>query len=309
MSLLALFKKTGKNGFGYKSTAEEVSQGIDLSGKTILLTGCNSGLGFETARVLALRGAHVVALARTVEKAREALTQVKGNFTLLACELSDPSSVQACIATLQSKKLSLDALLCNAGIMALPSLQKDKGYERQFFTNHMGHFILVTELLNLLTPDGRVVMLSSSAHQAAPEGGIDFENLKGEKSYRPWTAYGQSKIANLLFAKELARRFEGTGKSAYAVHPGVIATQLSRNMNPVVTGVLGLVAPLFLKTIPQGAATQVYVTVTRDPGAPSGAYFADCNPTFCSTDAMDPALATRLWEFSEKLKAEVYKVN
>jgi NAD(P)-dependent dehydrogenase (short-subunit alcohol dehydrogenase family) len=305
MSLVSLLKKTGKNGFGSRSTAEEVSQGVDLSGKTILVTGCNSGLGFETARVLALRGAHVVGLARTADKAREALTQLNGNFTPLACELSDPKSIQACISALRSKGLLLDAIICNAGIMALPSLQKDYGYERQFFTNHMGHFLLVTGLLDRLSQDGRVVLLSSAAHKAAPKGGIDFENLKGEKYYRPWTAYGQSKFANLLFAKELARRFEGTKRTSYALHPGVIATHLWRSMNPLVRGAFRIFAPVFLKTVAQGAATQVYVTVTRDLGTPSGSYFADCNPISCRADAMEPSLASRLWEFSEKLKSDL----
>ncbi len=244
MSLVSLFKGKGPSGFGYGSSAEEVTEGLSLSGKTILITGCNSGLGLEMLRVLRLRGAHVVGTARTEAKAKEA-----GADTPLACELADPASVRGCVAAVKKSGVRLDALVCNAGIMALPKLEKACGYELQFFTNHIGHFILTTGLLDALTDEGRVVILSSSAHSMAPKEGIQFDNLSGDKGYKPWTAYGQSKIANLLFAKELGRRFEGTKKTANAVHPGVIHTGLSRSMPGFQQAAMSLVGPLFLKTV------------------------------------------------------------
>ena len=137
----------------------------------------------------------------------------------------------------------------------------------------------------------------------APKGGIDFDNLKGEKSYRSWPAYGQAKFANLLFAKELARRFAGTSRTAYAIHPGVIATNLGRNMNGIFRWVFSLAKPLVLKSIPQGAATTVYVTVTPTLAAPTGSYFADCNLSKCRPDAENPETARRLWDLSETIKA------
>ena len=209
MSLLARIRQRGPSGFGYGSTAEDVTAELSLAGKTILVTGCNSGLGLETLRVLAKRGADVVGTARTTEKAEAACRSVLGSVAGLACELADPASVRACIAAVKAHNLRLDAIICNAGIMALPKLEQVAGIERQFFTNHIGHFILVSGLLDNLATDGRVVMLSSALHASAPPEGIAFDNLSGERGYKPWTAYGQSKFANLLFAKELARRFAG----------------------------------------------------------------------------------------------------
>jgi WW domain-containing oxidoreductase len=303
VSLYQLFKPKGPSGFGYGSTAEQVTEGLSLEGKTILVTGCSSGLGLETLRVLALRGARVVGTARTLDKAKAACDAVKGRTVPLACELSDPSSVRACVEAVKRQGLRLDAIICNAGIMALPRLEQAHGLELQFFTNHIGHFILVTVLLDQLADDGRVVMLSSGAHTRAPKEGIEFDNLSGEKGYQAWVAYGQSKLANLLFAKELARRFAGTKKTANAVHPGVIKTNLGRHMNPIASLVFGMVGPLLLKSVPQGAATQVYVAVHPAVAATSGAYFADCNVAGARADADDAALAAKLWEVSEKIVA------
>ncbi len=305
MSLYGMFKSKGPSGFGYGSTAEQVTEGLSLAGKTILVTGCNSGLGAEALRVLALRGAKVVGTARTAEKAREACAAVKGDTVPLACELSEPQSVRACVEAVKSQGLRLDAIICNAGVMALPKLEQKLGYELQFFTNHIGHFILVTGLLDQLTETGRVVMLSSAAHTMAPKEGIQFDNLSGEKGYGDWKNYGQSKLANLLFAKELARRFAGTKRTANAVHPGVIRTNLARHMNPVARFFFGTVGPLALKTIPQGAATEVYVAVNPATAEVSGKYFADCNVAASRADADDAALAKELWEVSEKIVAEV----
>jgi NAD(P)-dependent dehydrogenase (short-subunit alcohol dehydrogenase family) len=301
VSLFGILKGRGANGYGYRSTAEEVTQGIDLTGRTYLLTGCSSGLGLETLRVLRLRGAHVVALARTQDAAGAALASDSGEATPLACDLSEPGSVRACVARVRELGRGLDGIICNAGIMALPRLEQKYGLEMQFLVNHVGHFLLVTGLLELLTDTGRVVMLSSGAHFSAPRGGIAFDNLDGERGYGPWKAYGQSKLANLLMAKELARRLADTGRTSNAVHPGVIRTRLSRHMNVLARGGMALVAPLFLKNVPQGAATQCYVATHPEVQAISGEYFADCNIARPSRDALDSALAERLWRVSEEL--------
>ena len=305
MSIYQLFASKGPSGFGYGSTAEQVTAGLSLQGRTILVTGCNSGLGLETMRVLALRGARVAGTARTREKAETACKSVKGDTLPFACELSDPASVNACIAAVKTAGLKLDAIICNAGIMALPKLEKAYGYEQQFFTNHVGHFILVTGLLDQLTGSGRVVIVSSDLHARAPKGGIEFDNLDGSKGYDGWKNYAQSKFANVLFAKELARRFKGTKRTANAVHPGVIATNLGRHMNPIVWSLYSALAPLFLKTVPQGAATEVYVATSPALDGVSGEYFADCNVAKARRDTSDATLAQRLWEVSGKIVSEL----
>ena len=300
MSLLSRFMRPGPSGFGYASTAEQVTRGLDLHDKTYLLTGCNSGLGFETLRVLASRGARVIATARSLDKAREACAPVSGDTRPLACDLGEPASVRACAATLSSEGTPLDAIICNAGIMALPQLTQVHGYEKQFFTNHIGHFLLVVSLLPMLADEGRVVVVSSDAHRRAPKEGVQLDNLSGEAGYRPWTAYGQSKLANLLFARELARRLPRPRQSSNALHPGVIATNLSRSMP--LTARLGLAAltPLALKSIPQGAATQCYVTT--NPGlVANGEWFSHCNIARSSRLGSDAELARRLWEASERI--------
>jgi NAD(P)-dependent dehydrogenase (short-subunit alcohol dehydrogenase family) len=305
MSLLSMFRGKGPSGFGYGSTAEQVTEGLDLTGKTILLTGCNSGIGKETLRVLAKRGAHVIAAARTCEKAEVACQEVGGETTPVACELSEPASVLACVEEVKALGRPLDAIIGNAGIMALPELNLQHGYELQFFTNHIGHFILVTSLLDQLADDGRVVMLSSDAHKGAPRTGIQLDNLDGSRGYSAWAAYGQSKLANHLFIVELTKRFAGTNKTANSVHPGVIHTNLARSMNPMVRVALGIGAPLVLKSIPEGAATQTYVAVHPGVAGVSGKYFADCNESQTSGRGRDEDLASKLWEASERIVAEV----
>lgn len=307
MSVVAWIRgKRGASGFGYASTATDVTEGLDLSGKTILITGVNSGIGAESARVLHRRGARIVALARSVEKARGAIGTFTGGSAepiALACELAEPASVRACIDALRD--VELDVVMCNAGIMALPERELVYGQEKQFFTNHIGHFILVTGLLDRLRDDARVVMLSSAAHAWAPEGGIQFDDLSFERGYSPNRAYGQSKLANLLFAKSLARRFEGSGRTAFGVHPGVIATNLARHMNPVVKALMPMANAIAFKSVGQGAATQCYAAVHPDAASHSGAYFSDCNVTKSSRHSRDPALAARLWEVSEDIVARL----
>ena len=303
MSLYSKIQPNGPSGFGYGSTAEDVTAGLSLSGKTFLVTGCNSGLGLETARVLAMRGGRIVGTARTREKAGEALAPLGGNTAGLDCELSEPSSVRAAVKAVKAALMGtkIDALICNAGIMALPANEQKHGIELQLFTNHVGHFMLVTGLLDALTDAGRVVMVSSRAHLRAPAGGIEFDNLSGARDYAPWKAYGQSKIANLLFAKELARRLEGTRKTANAIHPGVIFTNLSRHMNPVARVAFRALGSLMMKSVGEGAATQCYVAVHPAAATISGKYWVDSNVAEPRADGTDAATAARLWSASEEL--------
>lgn len=303
MSLIAKLKRAGPSGHGYDSTAEEVTAGVDLSGQTLLLTGASSGLGLETLRVLGRRGARVIATARTRDGAERACRQVTGDHLPLACDLANPDSVRACATAIEADGATLDAIIANAGVMAVPRLELARGYELQFFSNHIGHFLLITRLLSSLSPTARVVMVSSAAHRSAPRAGIDFDNLSGQLGYHARTAYGRSKLANLLFARRLARRLP-EGQTANAVHPGVIWTPLMRHLPLVQRAALRLASPLLLKTVQQGAATQVYVA-TRPNLLTTGAYFTDCNVATPSAAASDDTLGERLWQLSEQIVAEL----
>ena len=305
MSLVGALKGKGSNGFGYATTAEQATAGCDLRGKTVLVTGCNSGLGRETARVLALRGARVVATARTVEKARDACAGLGGDFLPVACELAEPASVRACVAAVKAGAAPLDAILCNAGVMAIPTPQQKFGWELHLFTNHIGHFILVTGLLDRLAPTGRVVVTASRAHRRAPAAGIEFDNLSGERGYAPMKAYGISKLANILFSRELARRLGGNGQTSNALHPGVIATNITRTIPSVAQLAMRALAPIMMKTIPQGAATQCYLAASPAVAQVTGGYFSDCNPEQTSAAGRDMAMAARLWQESEALVARL----
>lgn len=304
MSIVGWFKGKGKSGFGYRSTADDVVASLDLAGKTILITGCTSGIGFESMKSLGRRGARIIAAARTADKAAEAARQAGIDAIPVACELADPTSVRSAIDAIRPHG-PIDVLLLNAGIMAVPKAELVHGYERQFFTNHIGHFLLATGLLDALSPTGRVVAVSSAAHRMTVRGGIDFDNLDAKKGYSAFRFYGQSKLANILFVRELARRFAGTERRAYAVHPGVIATNLTRQMNPLMRGMTKALGPVFLKSPPQGAATQVWAAVHPDAAAHSGAFLADCNVASASTAARDDALAAKLWTESERIARDL----
>jgi WW domain-containing oxidoreductase len=302
MSLYGKLQGTGPNGFGYATTAAEVVADLDLQGKVIALTGCNSGLGAEAMRVLCGRGATVIGLARTLEKAEAACTPHGDLAKPVACELSEPDSVRAAVQAMHDLP-PLDAIIANAGIMALPERQVKHGLELQFLTNHVGHFLWVTGLLDRLNERARVVILSSRAHERAYPEGIRFEDLAAAREYTPWGAYGQSKLANLLFSNALAKRLDG-GRTSNACHPGVIQTNLGRHMNVPLAGVLGpLLDALVMKSVPEGAATETYLAAHPHCDGVSGAYFADCNPTTPSAHAQDDALAERLWEETERLVA------
>jgi WW domain-containing oxidoreductase len=283
--------------FGFDSTAEEVTEGIDLSGQTWLITGSNSGLGLESARVLASRGAHILAAARTTDKAASALSALGIEGTPVACELSDLASVRAAVAAIRGSGRPLDGILANAGIMALPALRQQDGIELQLYTNHVGHFALITGLLDRLTETARVVVLSSGAHFYARESGLELDNVSGERDYHPWRMYGRSKLANIMFASALARRLAGTGRTANSVHPGVIPTNLARH----VPDAEAMFSRMTLKTIPQGAATQCYVAVHPELAGVTGQYFADCEVKEPAGVAHDEAQGEALWRWTEAL--------
>ena len=305
MSTIAALKGKGPNGLGYGTTAEEATAGCDLTGKTMLVTGCNSGLGLQTIRALALRGARVLATARTVDKARDACAGLKGDFLPLACELSDPASVRACVAAVKSSAAPLDAIIGNAGVMAIPTPQQKFGWELHLFTNHIGHFILITGLLDRLAPAGRVVVVASNAHRRAPAAGIEFDNLSGERGYEPMKAYGASKLANILFTRELARRLGNGTQTANTLHPGVISTGITRTIPALGQMAMKMASPLILKTPAQGAATQCYLATSPAVAKVTGAYYADCNPSETTPIARDMSLAARLWQESEALVARI----
>lgn len=304
MSLYGRLQGKGPSGFGYASTAEEVTAGRDLSGQTWIVTGSNSGLGEETVRVLCLRGARVLSLARSEDKARAAAPP-GADVVPVACELSEPASVRAAVSRIRALGGSLAGVVANAGIMALPEVQRAHGVELQLFTNHVGHFLLIVPLLDLLAPGGRVVMLSSSAHNGTWPEGIRLDDLGAEREYAPWRAYGQSKLANLLFARELARRLD-PGRTANAVHPGVIATNLTRHMNAAARFAWTYLGPpLFLKSVPEGAATQCWAAVHPDAGPLRGRYLADCNVARPLPAGEDDALAAALWAKTEEIVARL----
>jgi len=181
----AVVEGAGPTGFGWHTTAEEVTEGMELEDTRVAITGCNSGLGYETMRVLANRGAEVYGAARTESKAARACESVDGETIPLACELSDLEAVGACASSVTSQTSELDVLICNAGIMALPEREQVAGYEKHFFVNHVGHFALISHLADHLADDGRVVVLSSEAHRNAPDDGIRFDDLAAEDWYDP----------------------------------------------------------------------------------------------------------------------------
>lgn len=289
-----------RSAFGPDATAEQVTAGIDLRGKNILVTGCNSGIGLETMRVLALRGAHVIGTARTLERGQEACASIEGRATPVVLELSDFDSVVACANAVRALDVPLDGLVCNAGVL-LTELRQVRGLEMQFVVNHLGHFILVNRLLDrvIAAPQGRVVVVGSMAHAQVPPGGIQFDNLSGEGWERQ--AYGHSKLANGLFSLELAQRLGGTRATSNSLHPGVVATNIMRNMNFTPPAGGGGGGGFSFETPAQGAATSCYLASHPSLAGVSGLYFVDCNPVEPSALQKDRALAARLWQVSEDL--------
>ena len=298
--------------FDKNDTAESVTAGLDLSGKTYAITGANSGLGFETMRVLTMRGAHVIGIARSQEKAETACASVEGKATPAVLDLAKFETVVECARSIRAMNTPLDGLICNAGIMALPERELVYGLEKQFVVNHLGHFILINQLIDTVmeAEQGRFVILSSRAHRAAPEQGIKFDDLAfGKEAYSGWTAYGQSKLANALCSRELARRLSGTTTTSNSLHPGVINTNLGRHMPWYIQAAGTLFGWTFMKTVEEGAATETYLASNPDLVGVNGFYFADCRVNTGETPYMqDDAMARKLWEVSEQLTRDYLPV-
>ena len=292
--------------FGAKSTAEDVTLGLDLRGKTAVVTGCNSGLGYETMRVLAMRGAHVIGTGRNLEKASKACSSVTGKTTPVALELSNFDSIVESADAIAKLSLPIDILVCNAGINTFSDLELVNGVERTFVVNHLGHFVLVNQLMPLIkeSEESRVVHVSSkSAYVQAPAVGIDFDNLRGEGAFDYWEAYGRSKLANALFSLELSSRLEGSSISSNALHPGLVQTNIARNAPVVLRTAFDWFGGLISKTPEEGAATQVYVATNPNIKGVSGAFFEDCNAVNVSGDhhIFNKSMAERLWSVSEEM--------
>ena len=291
--------ETPRSTFGAGSTAEEVTAGLDLSGKTAVVTGCNSGIGFETMRVLALRGAHAIGTARTREKGVEACGKVKGRATPVVLELTDFASVMACADHIRAITPRIDMLILNAGIVLGRHLEQVYGLEKQFVVNHLGHFLLTTRVLDLVqaAPQGRVVTVGSGNHRDAPPGGIQFDALSG----KGWEGrgYPHSKLANGLFSLELAKRLKGTRATSNCLTPGPVRTNIRRYT-------LGS-GPKEMKSPEQGAATQCYVATSPQLVNVSGEYFSNCNPAPQSAYQQDAAMAAKLWEVSTRLTIDIVK--
>lgn len=296
-----------RSNFDAESTAEEVTEGIDLNGKLAVVTGCTSGIGFETMRVLALRGAYVVGTSRSLERAREACSNVIGVTTPVQLELSDLDSVVDCANAIRSLNAPPDMLICNAGYLGGGGRRElVNGIEKHFAINHIGHFVLVNRLLGRLymANQGRIVVVASrTAYKDAPARGIEFDDLSASREYGDRRAYGHSKLANVLFALQLGKMLRGTRITANALHPGVINTEIDRHMGWFSQTGFALLAALGgTRTVEQGAATSCYVATNPRLGSTSGKYFEDCNAVRISEGHLhNEAMAEQLWRVSEEL--------
>ncbi|MBV8793988.1 MAG: SDR family NAD(P)-dependent oxidoreductase [Hyphomicrobiales bacterium] len=314
--------------FGATSTTDEVLDGVDLSGKRVLVTGVSAGLGVETARALLAHGAEVVGAARDLAKAKRAragVNAVGGNgdkFELVELDLASLDSVRVCANALIDDSKPFDLVIANAGVMACPFSKTADGFETQFGTNHLGHFVLVNRIASLMKPGSRLVNLSSAGHRYSD---VDLGDPNFERTpYDPWIAYGRSKTANILFAVEFDRRHKAEGIRATALHPGGIETELSRHIGEdeikklvdrinAQTRAAG--EPDFkFKTIPQGAATTVWAGVVAAADDVGGRYCEDCHVAEVEPDAakragvkpyaLNPETAKALWSKSEEMVGE-----
>ena len=293
------------------STAEEVTAGMDLTGKTALVTGCNSGIGFETMRVLALRGAHVIGTGRTLEKAEVACASVDGETTPLALELSDFDACVACAKAVAALGKPLDILVPNAGIGTFAEFELINGIEKIFVVNYLGHVVLTMNLLPLVqaADRGRIVHVGSQmGYKSAPPGGIDFDNLRGEGEYDANQAYGRSKLANALFSLKLSQMLDAADTTSNVIHPGFVKTNIGRDATGFIGFLYNNVAPVIQKSVAEGAATQVYVATNPRLEGVSGAYFEDCNPVTINVPnhVFDVALADRLWKETQGMVGEYW---
>jgi NAD(P)-dependent dehydrogenase (short-subunit alcohol dehydrogenase family) len=319
--------------FGATSTTDDVLSGVDLHGKRILVTGVSAGLGVETARALAAHGASVVGAARDLEKATRATAEARrdaasggGSIDLISLDLASLKSVRACADKLLKEGKPLDVIIANAGVMATPPGKTADGFETQFGTNHLGHFVLVNRLASLLRPGGRVIVLASSGHRYA---NVDLDDPYFERTpYDPFVAYGRAKTANILFAVAFDQRHQARGVRAAAVHPGGIQTELARHMDEgqlmaLVERINSQLAsegkgPFQFKTIPQGAATSVWAAVVASAEDIGGRYCENCHVSEVVADdvvitpvsegvrgyALDAANAHALWRKTEEMVGE-----
>ncbi len=321
--------------FGATSTTEEVMSGVNLHGKRIVVTGVSAGLGVETARSLVAHGAQVVGAARDLTKAEAATTQVRkdaaahgGSFALVELDLASLKSVRACADRLLAQDEPLDVVIANAGVMATPFGHTADGFETQFGTNHLGHFVLVNRIAPLIRTGGRLINLSSSGHRYS---NVDLQDPNFERTpYEPFVAYGRSKSANILFAVAFDERHRKRGVRAAAVHPGGIQTELGRHIDPSrIQGIIDQMnqqlaaegkAPFQWKTVPQGAATSVWAGVVASADEIGGRYCENCHvghvvPEHVTISAisegvrgyaLDPNTAEALWKKSEELVGESF---
>ncbi len=308
--------------FGFESTTDDVLAGVDLTGAQVVITGASAGLGVETARALSAHGARVVGVVRDVDRARAALDEVGAtDVELYAADLASLASVRAATdAFIADGHGRIDVLIANAGVMACPQATTADGFELQFGTNHLGHFVLVNRLVPLMV-DGdpaRIVVLSSAGHRFS-DVSLDDPGFESEP-YDEWVAYGRAKTANALFAVELDRRLRDRGVRAAAVHPGGIVTDLGRHLNDESIAKL-LEArgsrELVWKTVPQGAATSVWAGVVADGDEVGGRYCEDCAvaPVIDDSDespgvmryATSPETAAALWSLSEQMVGETFE--
>jgi NAD(P)-dependent dehydrogenase (short-subunit alcohol dehydrogenase family) len=308
---------------------------VNLRGKRILVTGVSAGLGVETARSLAAHGAEVVGAARDLDKAEAATAQVRkdaaangGSFDLIALDLGDLKSVRDCSKKLLEKGEPFDVVIANAGVMATPFTYTKDGFEMQFGTNHLGHFVFVNRIASLIRTGGRLINLSSAGHRYS---NVDLQDPNFERTeYEPFVAYGRSKTANILFAVAFDNRHRERGVRAAAVHPGGIRTELTRYTDPgrLETMVAQInkqlaaegKAPFQLKTVPQGAATSVWATVVAPADEVGGRYCENCHVGNIVPDdvtitvategvrayALDPTSAEALWKKSEEMVGESF---
>jgi WW domain-containing oxidoreductase len=290
---------------GARSTADQVLAGIDLTRKHFLITGCNSGIGFETMNALAANGAHVIGLARSFASAKAACDKAGRRAIPVACDLADLASVIAAARAIRGLEIPLDALIANAGVAIPSTLQTRCGIELQFLVNYIGHFLLINQIVDLVRNDcGRIILASGSASIThAPQQGIMFDNLDGHRSYEPLQFYGQSKLAVALYAKELSHRLRARGIAVNSVHPGTTrGTGLYRNFT-IPKRMAILAAQLFGKSATQGAATQVFLAGSPRVAGITGEYWSDCRIVAGNILLYDRGLSSRLWNVSEQIIA------
>ena len=298
------------SGFNDQSTAEEVTAGLNLKGKYAVVTGCTSGIGLETMRVLAARGAFVVGTSRSMARAEQACKSVVGITSPARLDLGDFESVVECAEHIRGMRIPIDMLICNAGYLGGGNDREIvHGVEKHFAVNHLGHFIFVNRVLDRLyiADQGRIVMTASrTAYTEAPEQGILFDDLTFNEEYSGLTAYGHSKLAIVLFSLALSKLLRGTRITTNSMHPGVIDTEIGRHFNPVMRFGLKLVAAVGGKTIEEGAATGCYLATSKALGAVSGQYFEDCNAVVVGgkNHLYNDAMAEQLMAVSEALTAD-----